>query len=216
MGFIEGLYQEVAQALRKLEVIPVLPPNISPQNAVIDLLKIALKNEIEASQIAAFWMPSTAELDVKLGLARQCGDEAKHYRLIENRLLDLGVNLENFSPLATGFSPLYQWLTTLETTVERVAAGPFAREAIAIKRNSQLIAVLDAMGDKTSADLYRNQIQPDEEWHHKFGLEILRKYAITPELQQKAFSATLHTINLADELRSAAMSKTGACVVPGC
>ncbi len=216
MGFIEGLYQEVAQALRKLEEIPVLETGISPKVGVVELLKMALKNEMEASQLAALWMTSTSEIDIKLGLARQCGDEAKHYRLIEKRLIELGENLDGFSPLAMGYSPLYQWLITLESSIERVAAGPFAREAIAIKRNAQLIAVLEAMGDQLSADLYRNQIQPDEDWHHNFGLSMLRKYAVTSELQEKASLATIRTIELADELRSAAMAKSGACVIPGC
>lgn len=216
MGFVEGLYHEVAQALRKLEEIPILESGVLPKVGVVELLKMALKNEMEASQLAALWMPSTPEIDIKLGLARQCGDEAKHYRLIEKRLIELGENLEGFSPLAMGYSPLYQWLVTLDNSIERVAAGPFAREAIAIKRNLQLIAVLEAMEDKESADLYRNQIQPDEDWHHNFGLTMLRKYATTVELQEKATLATMKTIELADELRTAAMAKSGACVIPGC
>ena len=72
------------------------------------------------------------------------------------------------------------------------------------------------MGDQLSADLYRNQIQPDEDWHHNFGLSMLRKYAVTSELQEKASLATMRTLELADELRSAAMAKSGACVIPGC
>src|SRR5437773_5008744 len=103
---------------------------------------MVLKTEMKESEIAATWIPATTEIDVKLGLARQCGDEAKHYRLIEKRLLELGVKLEGFSPLAAGYSPLFQWLKTLDTTVERIAAGPFAREAIAIKRNEQFITML--------------------------------------------------------------------------
>lgn len=216
MGFVEGLYHEVAQALRQLEEIPVLEPGILPKVGAIGLLKMALKNEMEASQLAALWMVSTPEIDIKLGLARQCGDEAKHYRLIEKRLIELGENLDGFSPLSMGYSPLYQWLTTLETAIERVAAGPFAREAIAIKRNTQLIAVLEAMGDQESADLYKNQIQPDEDWHHNFGLAMLRKYAITADLQEKAYTATMKTISLADELRTKAIANSGACVIPGC
>lgn len=216
MTFIETIQQEVSIALKNLEEIPVLDPTQSPKVSVIELLKMALKNELEASQLAALWLPSTPEIDVKLGLARQCGDEAKHYKLIEKRLLDLSVPLDNFSPLSTGYSPLYQWLTTLETTIERIAAGPFAREAIAIKRNAQLIAVLEAMGDKISANLYREQIQPDEEWHHNFGLSILRKYATSQELEEKALSAIKRTLELAEELRTIAMAKSGACVIPGC
>jgi hypothetical protein len=39
------------------------------------MLQVALANEISVSELAATWMPSTVEVDVKLALARQAGDE---------------------------------------------------------------------------------------------------------------------------------------------
>src|SRR5436853_1852605 len=87
------------------------------------LLQLALKNELEATDIAAHWMTDTPELDVRLALARQVGDEAKHYRLIEERLRALGVNTDEINPLANGYSPLFDFLKSLSTTVERIAAG---------------------------------------------------------------------------------------------
>ena len=63
-----------------------LKPEVEGDLTVVNLLKVALKNEIEATESAARWLATTAELDVKLALARQVGDEAKHYRLIADRL----------------------------------------------------------------------------------------------------------------------------------
>src|SRR6185436_4014315 len=102
---------------------------------VVNLLKVALKNEIEATESAARWMATTDEIDVKLALARQVGDEAKHYRLVADRLQELGFDAREFDPLTKGYGPLFRYLDTLETTVERVAAGQFTREAIAIVKN---------------------------------------------------------------------------------
>src|SRR5215472_10893728 len=62
------------------------------------LLKLALKNEIEATECAAAWVATTPEIDVKLALARQAGDEAKHFRLVERRLGELGVETNGFDP----------------------------------------------------------------------------------------------------------------------
>src|ERR687888_929157 len=62
------------------------------------LLKIALKNELEATELAARWLVSTADVDIKLALARQAGDEAKHYRLIAEHLRELDVELRDFDP----------------------------------------------------------------------------------------------------------------------
>ena len=91
----------------------------------------ALKSEIEASEEAALWISSTPELDVKLALARQCGDEAKHYRLIEDRLRQMGRDPSEIDPLADGYTPMFHFLEGLQTTAERLAAGQFTREGLA-------------------------------------------------------------------------------------
>src|SRR5262245_46195567 len=64
--------------------------------SVIALLRVALKNELEAAEEAAIWLTSERDVEVKLALMRQCGDEAKHYRLIEARLAALGQNMAGF------------------------------------------------------------------------------------------------------------------------
>ena len=36
---------------------------------------MALKSELEASELAALWMPTTPEVEVKIALARQAGGD---------------------------------------------------------------------------------------------------------------------------------------------
>src|SRR5215831_4430258 len=81
---------------------------------VTQLLKLALRNEYEAADLAAAWAADTPELDAKLALARQCGDEAKHYRWIEERLRALGADLAGFDPAAPGPSRLLAHLRTIQ------------------------------------------------------------------------------------------------------
>src|SRR5262249_26203114 len=133
------------------------------------LLMLALKNELEAAEIAALWMADTPELDVKLAFARQCGDEAKHYRWIEERLAALGEELSRLDPTAPGPSALFHHLRELKTTVERAAAGPFTREAIALARNEVFADFAAERGDQETARLYHERIQPDERFHHQLG-----------------------------------------------
>ena len=183
---------------------------------VLALLRIALKNELEASELAAHWMPSTPELDVKLGLARQVGDEAKHYNLLAKRYKELGGNPEEFDPRAGGYTPLFQYLTGLTTSVERLAAGQFTREAIALRRNDMFIRYLRDVGDTETADIYGRIIQPDEGYHHELGKSMLLKYATTPELQDAARKASRRTLEIAEKLRDGAIQKTGIYQIPGC
>src|SRR5687768_17986314 len=56
------------------------------------------RSELEAAELAAYWIPSTPEVDVKLALARQAGDEARHYHLIEKHLESMGASLAEFNP----------------------------------------------------------------------------------------------------------------------
>ena len=183
---------------------------------IASMLIGALKNEIEASEEAALWMSTTPELDVKLALARQCGDEARHYRLIEGRLRELGQDPSGINPLAEGYTPMFQFLESLQTTVERLAAGQFTREGLAQARNRVFIDYCKAQGDMETAKLYEETIQPDEGYHHELGRRLLPKYADTPEKQHTARKAALRTLELAEELQEIARLRRGMSRAPGC
>jgi hypothetical protein len=183
---------------------------------VAELLIVALKKELEASEEAALWMTREGDVEVKLALARQCGDEAKHYRLIETRLRELGVDVAKLDPEAGGRSPMFGYLAGLETTVERVAAGQFTREALAQVQNRVFIELCEARGDSKTASLYRDVIQPDELHHHELGRRLLERFATTEEAQQKARAAAAKTLQIAEELQEMARIKKGIARAPGC
>ena len=183
---------------------------------IASMLIGALKNEIEASEEAALWMNTTPEIDVKLALARQCGDEAKHYRLIEDRLRQMGQDPSTIDPLAEGYSPMFQYLQNLGSTVERLAAGQFTREGLAKERNRVFIDYCKAQGDVETATLYEEIIQPDEGYHHELGRRLLPKYADTREKQELARQAASKTLQLAEELQEIARLRRGMSRAPGC
>jgi hypothetical protein len=188
----------------------------APELNVARLLRVALKNELEASELAALWMSTTSELDVKLALARQTGDEARHYRLIADRLTALGVDADGIDPREGGYSPLFEYLRALQSTTARVAAGQFTREGIALVRNQCFIDFCEAVGDKETAALYRDVIQPDEKHHHELGRRLLELYATTENEQQVASQAARRTLELAEEIQELARLKAGISRAPGC
>lgn len=189
----------------------------APQELTVErLLRVALKNELEASEIAAVWMTTTSELDVKLAFARQVGDEAKHYRLIAERLSALGVDVEKIDPREGGYSALYEYLRQLQSTTARVAAGQFTREGIALVRNQCFIDFCASRGDQETARLYRDIIQPDEQRHHELGRELLARYAATDNEQLVSRQAAQRTLELAEEIQETARLKTGISRAPGC
>ena len=187
-----------------------------PALTISRLLLLALKNEIEATECAAAWITSTPETDVKLALARQAGDEAKHYKLIQKRLAELGVATDTHDPLANGRSPLAEYLLGLSGTVPRVAAGQFTREALAVVRNAEFIRFCRIRDDEATARLYEEIIQPDERHHHELGRTLLAKLAVTDAAQLEAREASAMVLAIADELQEVARLKMGISRAPGC
>jgi hypothetical protein len=214
--FVTALDAENQALLRALEPDATLKPEVDGPLNVPNLLKVALKNEIEATEIAARWLVSSDDVGLKLALARQVGDEAKHYRLVADRLVRLGVDAGALDPLAGGYGPLFKYLDTLATSVERVAAGQFTREAIAVVKNRQFIEFCERVGDEETAALYRDTIEPDERYHHELGRRLLLRLAITPELQAAARAAARRTLGLAEELQRKALATAGIHHAPGC
>ena len=212
--FVAGLLEEMRELFSQLEAQATLEAETDGKPEVVSLLKLALTSELEASEIAAYWLPTTPEVDAKTVLAEQCSDEMRHYNLIYKRLEDLGEDMSGFDPLADGYSPLHRYLRSLRTTLERIAAGPFACEAVAEIRNAQFIEFCHSVGDTTTAKLYEDSIHPEEIHHHHRGREILEKYATTPETQALVASAVRSSLAIADELQSLSEKTTGLHSLP--
>jgi hypothetical protein len=212
--FVARLQAEMRELFDQLGENETLEAESEGRVDVVTLLKLALQSEMEASEIAALWMPSTPEVDAKQVLAHQVGDEMKHYDLIVKRLTALGEDMSGFDAVAGGYSAMYHYLRPLRTTVERIAAGPFAGEAIAEVRNAQFIAFCRAAGDDETADLYERIIQPDEVKHHRIAAEWLARHCTTEALQQQAAEAARNTLAIADELRTLEKKRSGLANIP--
>ena len=212
--FVARLVEDIQQLFAHLDEHETLQSESQGKMDVVTLLKLALTSELEAAEIAAYWLPTTSEIDAKTLLAEQCSDELRHYNLIMNRLRQLGEDMDDFDPLAEGYSPLYQFLRGLRTMPERVAAGPFACEAVAEVRNAQFIAFCRSVGDEQTARLYEEVIHPEEIHHHRRGREVLEKYATTAEIQAQVTTATHSSLAIADELQTLAEKTTGLVNIP--
>ncbi len=178
------------------------------------LLQVALGNEISVSELAAAWMPSTPELDVKIAFARQVGDEAGHFQLVADRLRALDFDVAGFR--VPGPNPLFEYLRGLTTTVERVAGGLFALESIAFAVNQNFMAWCAQRGDDETVRIYREYIQPDELHHHELGRDLLAIYAIDAAAQTRAREVVGRVFEIASAARSQAAVRLGTACFPGC
>lgn len=180
----------------------------------IAMLRVALANEVSVSELAAIWVPTTRALDVKLAFARQAGDEANHFNLVADRLAAHGVDAADFEPPAD--HPLFTYLRGLTGTVERIAAGLFTLEAIAVGVNENFMAACAARGDDETVRVYRDYIQPDERAHQALGRTLLGKYATTDADRTAARTAIGRVLEIAAATRAAAAARLGTAALPGC
>ena len=181
---------------------------------IVPLLRTALANEISVAELAAMWMPTVSDWEIKIALAQQAGDEARHFQLVESRLGKMGISLADFTPPAE--NRLFAYLKSLSTPVEKIAAGQFTLESIAYQVNDSFLRYCESVGDQETAAIYRNNIQPDELYHHQLGLRLLQKYAVAPEAQARAREAAAKTLAISSELRATAAQKLGTGCFPGC
>jgi uncharacterized ferritin-like protein (DUF455 family) len=178
------------------------------------LLHVALANEISVSELAAVWIPTTSEVDVKIAFARQAGDEANHFMLVNDRLVALGVDVSVWVPPPD--NPLFQYMKQLSTTVERIAAGLFTLESIAHGVNENFMALCAQRGDHETVRIYREYIQPDELAHQQLGQRLLEKYATTDALRTIARDTVGKVLDIAQAARAKAAEKLGTACFPGC
>jgi hypothetical protein len=111
---------------------------------------------------------------------------------------------------------MYNLLRGFGSTVERVAGAHFTREALALKKNEQFIEFCERAGAHETANLYRKDIQPDENWHVDIGHRFLTRYASSAEQQQKARQAVEAVLDLAVKVQRKQLQELKLSHAPGC
>jgi uncharacterized ferritin-like protein (DUF455 family) len=146
-------------------------------------------NELRSVELIAAWIPHVPEKEIRDLLPAQLDDEHRHYRLLRQRLLDLGEEPDAYRPLPE-WEALFDWLVACRTrpTVEKLAMFQFAGESQSCDGFETLIRLAGDV-DPVTADLYATAILPDERRHAAIGRRALTLLADTPAGQEVARAA---------------------------
>jgi hypothetical protein len=180
---LEARLERVVQANRDREVHMVL--------GEIDRAEILVRlgqgryNEIRNARLCGKWMSDSPIewIDVQLNLAKQALDEARHYKLLTKRLIDIGM-------APTFFEPIPEWIELFsrhdrrETVLEKIAGMQFVGEGLTFVGNARFIERAGQTDPQTVA-LYRDPIQRDETFHASWPKRAFARYATTAELQDR-------------------------------
>ena len=177
------------------------------------LLKAAMKNEWETTLLTSHWVIDEPDVELRVDLARLAGDEAKHFNMIKLRLSSLGesINPEELNER----SPLFHFLKLQTDSFDRAVTGPFAREALAVARNQVFLDHCKNIKDRETIAVY-DEIQADEEHHHRLGKKYLEANLQTEEQYQRAEKVMLEMLKIVDDIQEMVVLQKGICRIPGC
>ena len=192
--FIPGLRAEIDTYCRSLDARPpaysYVPLTSDDQRHLV--LQSRLYNEIRAAEVFGGWLRTTPEMEVKALLADAAHEELGHAALLRDRLAERGCDPFAYRPPPAQVV-LFNALEGLDTTVERLAAFPFAGEALA----SYLIqkALASASVPDWIKEPYR-KIGEEEEGHGDYPLELLSRLTTTSDAEALVRRGVAIGINL--------------------
>jgi hypothetical protein len=197
---LEGKHQESYR-----QVVGAYGTSLTKEGmSVIDALKLELRAVVEAVEVAALWLPDSDQLRMKVALASRCGDCARHFQLITDRLAALGVIPDSFDPRHGGYSKLFAFFRSLQTGEERAAAGFVTVGSLSLLRFEVVAQFCEATDPETAA-LYRGPLAEDERRHIDAGRRLLIAAAETEESQARARRSTYRTIEVVAEVQEASL-----------
>jgi hypothetical protein len=165
---------------------------------ILDFLRLAMKDTIEAAEVAALWFVDCDDLAMKIGFAEQCGDAARHLRWLSDRIAALGA--EPFDPRKGGYSRFFGFLRSLQTPEERASAGEVTLRTFNLGRLAIFAELCRERGDAETADLFGQRIAADEQRIFDTGWRALIANAPNEECQARARRAAYRIVELAGDV----------------
>lgn len=129
-----------------------------------------------------------------------CGVHARQYQRLQERLSVLGLASGSYDPRQGGYSKLFAFLRSLQTSEERVATGLLTLGGAAVARLGALQNFCVDRADQATADLLKDGMIPDEQHRTDEGRDRLVVVATSDDIQARARRAIYKTIELLGEL----------------
>ena len=147
----------------------------------IRVMKSRLFNELRAADLFGTWLKTTPELDVKATMAESAHEEMTHAQLLSKRIQELGHDPFDYKPLPAQIA-MFNAMEGLLDTCERIAGLSLAGETVA---NYLIQMCLKSPAVPEWIKQPYRRITEDEEGHGSIPQQFLKRYAVTPERQDR-------------------------------
>jgi hypothetical protein len=167
---------------------------------VIDAVKLEMRLVIEAIEVSALWLADSDNLQAKLALAAECGDNARKFEILSGRLTGLDVPLGTFDPRHAGYSKLFAFFRSLQSPEERASAGGVTMRSVNLARMDAVSTWCLERGDAETARVLREEVMPEEQRYLDAGRQGVVLAATNEECQARARRSSYRTLELVAEI----------------
>jgi hypothetical protein len=152
-------------------------------------LQFGVVMERRAAEVSAPWVAHLPDIELQQCLSEYVANELKHASILRKRLTELKADPDALwkNPLAE-LKALWDYHASLGSFCELFASVQFGHEEFFPRTSKSFIERVQAFDPETAA-IYRDTLLADEEAHEWLAPEVLRRYALEAETQQRCLEA---------------------------
>jgi bacterioferritin (cytochrome b1) len=156
---------------------------------VLRRLQFGVVMERKAGEVTAKWVSQIPDLELQQSMSEYVSNELKHASILRKRVMELNGDPDGLwkNPLAE-LKELWDYHAQLGSFCELIASVQYGHEEFFPRTSKSFIARVESFDPQTAA-IYRDTLLADEEGHEWLAPELLRRYAVDAETQQRCVEA---------------------------
>lgn len=156
---------------------------------VLRRLQFGVVMERRAAEVSARWVGDIPDVELQRSLSEYVANELKHASILRKRILELSGDPDALwrDPLPE-LKELWDYHVALSSFCELVASVQYGHEEFFPRTSKSFIERVKAI-DPETASIYRDTLLAEEEGHEWLAPELLKRYAVDAETQQRCLEA---------------------------
>jgi bacterioferritin (cytochrome b1) len=156
---------------------------------VVRRLQFGVVMERRAGEVTARWIGEIPDLELQHAMAEYVANELKHASILRERITELNGDPDKLwnDPLPE-LKELWDYHAGLGSFCELVASVQYGHEEFFPRTSRSFIERVEPIDPQTAA-IYRDTLLADEEGHEWLAPELLCRYAVDAETQERCAAA---------------------------
>ncbi len=156
---------------------------------ILRRLQFGVVMERRAAEVSARWVSEIPDVELQHALSEYVANELRHAAILRKRIIDLSGDPDALwkDPLPE-LKRLWDYHAALGSFCELVASVQYGHEEFFPRTSKSFIERVEAI-DPETASIYRDTLLAEEEGHEWLAPELLKRYAVDAESQQRCLEA---------------------------